>query len=92
MLQLKDTDWLNGYKNKTHIYAVYKSPTSNLETHSKTGWKKIFHAQGNKKLFRQAKVKRIQYHQTSFTINVKGIYTVKKYKRRKRSTESTPNH
>ena len=49
MLQLKDTDWLNGYKNKTHIYAVYKSPTSNLETHSKTGWKKIFHAQGNKK-------------------------------------------
>ena len=24
MLQPKDTDWLNGYKNKTHIYAVYK--------------------------------------------------------------------
>ena len=22
----KDTDWLNGYKNKTHIYAVYKNP------------------------------------------------------------------
>ena len=21
-------DWLNGYKNKTHIYAVYKTPTS----------------------------------------------------------------
>ena len=49
MLQLKDTDWLNGYKNKTHIYAVYKSPTSNLETHSKTGWKKIFPANENKK-------------------------------------------
>ena len=28
MLQPKDTDWLNGYKNKTHIYAVYKNPTS----------------------------------------------------------------
>ena len=27
----------------------------------------------NQKLFRQAKVKRIQYHQTSFTTNVKGI-------------------
>ena len=30
----KDTDWLNGYKNKTHIYAVYKRPTSDLETHT----------------------------------------------------------
>ena len=29
----KDTDWLNGYKNKTHIYAVYKKPTSDLKTH-----------------------------------------------------------
>ena len=27
MLQAKDTDWLNGYKNKAHIYAVYKKPT-----------------------------------------------------------------
>ena len=27
MLQPKDTDWMNGYKNKTHIYAVYKKPT-----------------------------------------------------------------
>ena len=26
MLQLKDTDWLNGYKNKIHTYAVYKNP------------------------------------------------------------------
>ena len=46
----------------------------------------------NKKLFRQAKVKRIQYHQTSFTTNVKGISIVKKYKRRKRSTKSNPNN
>ena len=29
----KDTDWLNGYKNKIHIYAVYKKPTSDLKTH-----------------------------------------------------------
>ena len=35
------------------------------------------------KLFRQAKVKRIRYHQLSFTTNVKGAYIVKKYKRRK---------
>ena len=33
MLQPKDTDWLNEYKNKTHIYAVYKKPTSDLKTH-----------------------------------------------------------
>ena len=30
----KDTDWLNGYKNKTYIYAVYKKPTSDLRTHT----------------------------------------------------------
>ena len=34
MFQPKDTVWLNGYKNKTHIYyAVYKKPTSDLKTH-----------------------------------------------------------
>ena len=37
MFQPKDTDWLNGYKNKTHIYAVYKKPTSELKIH--IGWK-----------------------------------------------------
>ena len=30
----KDIDWLNGYKNRTHIYAVYKRPTSDLGTHT----------------------------------------------------------
>ena len=38
------------------------------------------------------KVKKIQYHQTSFTTNVKGTYIVKKHKRKKRSTKSTPNN
>ena len=33
MLLPKDTDWLNGYKNKIHIYAIYKKPTSDLKTH-----------------------------------------------------------
>ena len=33
MLQPKDTDWLNGYKNKTHIFAVDKKPTADLEIH-----------------------------------------------------------
>ena len=25
---------MNGYKNKTHVYAVYKRPTSDLGTHT----------------------------------------------------------
>ena len=29
----KDTDLLDGSKNKTHIYAVYKKPTSDLKIH-----------------------------------------------------------
>ena len=51
MLQPKDTDWLNGYKNKTHIYAVYKKPTSDLMTYrlKVRGWKNIFHANGKQK-------------------------------------------
>ena len=34
MPQLKDKDWLNGYKNKTPIYAVYKRLTSKQGTHA----------------------------------------------------------
>ena len=37
MLQPKDTGSQNEYKNKAHIYAVYKTPTSDLGTH--TDWK-----------------------------------------------------
>ena len=33
MLQSKDKEWLNGYKNKTHIYAAYKRIMSDLKTH-----------------------------------------------------------
>ena len=33
MLQPKDTDGLNAYKNKTHKYTVYKKTTSDLKTH-----------------------------------------------------------
>ena len=27
----KDTDWLNGYKNKNHIHVVYRKPTLGLK-------------------------------------------------------------
>ena len=50
MLQLKDTDWLNGYKNKTHIY-IYCLKETHCRPHSTyrlkvRGWKNIFHANG----------------------------------------------
>ena len=52
MPQPKDKDWLNGYKNKTPIYAVYKRPTSKQGTHTDWKWrtgKKIFHANRDQK-------------------------------------------
>ena len=51
MVQPKDTDWLNGYKNKTHIYAIYKKLTSDLKTYrlKVKGWEIIFHTKGKQK-------------------------------------------
>ena len=43
-----------------------------------------------KKLYRQAKAKRIQHHQTSFTTNAKGTSLGRKHKRRKRPTIINP--
>ena len=42
MLQPKDTGLLNGYKNKTYIYAVYKRLTSEVKTNKDKvrRWKK----------------------------------------------------
>ena len=39
MPQPKDKDWLNGYKNKIPIYAVYKKSTSNIGTHTDWKWR-----------------------------------------------------
>ena len=53
MPQPKDIDWLNGYKNKTHLYAAYKGLTSTLDVRTHrlkvNEWKKIFHANENPK-------------------------------------------
>ena len=52
MPQPKDKSWLNGYKNKTPIYVVYKRHTSKQGTHTELkvkGWKKIFHTNGDQK-------------------------------------------
>ena len=43
MLQPKDTDWLNGYKNKTHFRP---QDTYKLKVR---GWKNIFHENGKQK-------------------------------------------
>ena len=72
MPQSKETDWLNGYKYKTHIYTVNKRPTSDLQTHFRPyrmkvgGWKKIFHANGNQK---KARVAMLISDKTHFKIN-----------------------
>jgi len=40
MLQQEETEWLNGYKNKTHIYAAYKKPnTYRLKVRVWKNWK-----------------------------------------------------
>ena len=52
MPQPKDKDWLNGYKNKTPTYVVYKRPNSKQGTHNRLkvkGWKNIFHANRDQK-------------------------------------------
>ena len=50
MPEPKEKDWLNGYKNKTPIYAVYKRPTSSEDPDCKwRAGKKIFHANGDQK-------------------------------------------
>ena len=46
----------------------------------------------NQKLYRQAKAKRIQHHQTSSTANAKGTFLGGKHKKRKRPKEQTQNN
>ena len=54
-----------------------------LARHFQIWWK-------NQKLSKQAKVKRIQYHQASFTTKGKGTSLGRKHKRRKRPTQNKP--
>ena len=51
MLQQKDKNWLNGYKNKTPIYAVYKTHLKPRDTYrlKVKGWKEIYHVNGDQK-------------------------------------------
>ena len=49
-----------------------------------------FKIDGEIESFSDKQVKRIQYHQTSFTTNVKGTYTLKKCNRRKKIEKINP--
>ena len=66
MLQPKDTDWLNGHKNKTHIKAVYKKPTSDLKTHINWKWenwnciKHLFWPQGYEIRYQLQEIKTVK--------------------------------
>ena len=62
MPQAKDKDWLNGYKNKTPLYAAYKRPTSKQGTHS--DWK----GRAGKRYTTQIETKRKQEWQYSYQI------------------------
>ena len=83
MLQPKDTDLLNGYKNKTHIYTVYKKVTSDLDTDrlKVRRWKNILHANGKQKKAGVAilisdkiglKIKKITRDKEGYYIMIKG--------------------
>ena len=51
MLQPKDTEWLNGCKNKTHICYLQETHFRSKDTYrlKVRGWKNIFHANRKKK-------------------------------------------
>ena len=60
-----------------------EEPTTPSKTLIQMWWR-------NQKLSRQAKVKKIQHHQTSFTTNANGTSLNRKYKRRKKRTKNKP--
>ena len=49
-----------------------------------------FKIDGEIKIFRQAKVKRTQYHQISITTNVKGTFIAKKYQTQRKIYKINP--
>ena len=51
MYQPKDTDWLNGYKNKTYIFCLQETHFRPRNTYrlKMRGWKNIFHVNGKQK-------------------------------------------
>ena len=84
MLQPKDTDWLNGYKNDPYICCLQETHFRPQDTYrlKVRGWKNIFHANGNKKKVGVAilisdkidlKIKNIIRDKEEHSIMIKGI-------------------
>ena len=83
MLQPKDKDCLNEYKNITHIHAVYKTHFRPKDTYrlKVRGWKNIFHPNGKQKKAGVAilisdktdlKIKEITRDKEGYHIKIKG--------------------
>ena len=70
--------YLKWWKGRT-----YHQDTLASKTLFQIGWR-------DQKLSKQAKVKRIQHHRTSFIMNAKGTSLGRKHKRRKRPTQNKP--
>ena len=80
---------LNARREWQDIFKVLKG--ENIQPRLLYPGRISFKIDGEIKLFfGQAKVKRIQYHQTSFTVNFKGTYIVRKHKRRKKDLQNQP--
>ena len=67
MPQPKDKDWLNGYKNKTPIYVVYRRPTSKQGTHTDWKWRVV--KRNSKRDQKKAGVSKIISDKLDFKIN-----------------------
>ena len=79
MFQPKDPDWLNGYKNKTHIYVVQETHFRPKDTYKLKvrGWKNIFHANGKQKkagvtILISDKIKKITIDKEGQYVMIKG--------------------
>ena len=81
MLQPKDTDCLNVYKNKICVHAASKRSTSRCNDTYKLkvrGWKKIFHANGYQKKVGAAILisEKIDFKIKTITRDKEGHYTM----------------
>ena len=76
MLQPKDMDCLNGHKNRTHIYAVYKRLTSDIETHTHGKWEDGKRYSMQMKIIRKSNSSKasILQHSAFFTVQLSHPY------------------
>ena len=85
MLQPKDKDWLNGYKNKKQQQQKKTNKVIERETYTTKitlSIKDLIQIwRRNQKLYRQTKAKRIQNHQTSSSTNAKGSSLDRKHRK-----------